>query len=279
MSVPFTDDEYQLFSEWLASEVGLRFGPERREILRARLEPLRAELDLPSFERLLFHVRYHPARAEAVDRMLSVLTNNESYFFRESAQLDLLREAVLPEATRDARAAGRTRVRLLSAGSASGEEAYTLAIIARAELAGSGITPEVTGVDLDPVALDRAREALYTGHAFRGVADRVRDRYFRREAGGWRLDGAIRATARFQQGNLVDPAWSNGTAPQDIVFCRNVMIYFDDAAMRRALDHLYRVVRPGGWLFLGHAESLSRVPTRFVAVRRPGAVYYRRPEE
>jgi chemotaxis protein methyltransferase CheR len=279
MSVPFTDDEYRLFSEWLAEEVGLRFGPDRREILRARLEPLRAELDLPSFERLLFHVRYHPARSTAIDRMLSDLTNNESYFFRESAQLDLLREEVLPAARNLARAAGRPAVNLLSAGSAAGEEAYTLAILARAALAGTGIVPEVTGVDLDLAALDRAREALYTPHALRGVEDRVRDRYFRPEGRGWRLDPAIRATARFEQGNLVDPTWSNDRPPQDIVFCRNVMIYFDDAAVRRAVDNLYRAVRPGGWLFLGHAESLSRIPTRLVAVRRPGAVYYRRPEE
>jgi chemotaxis protein methyltransferase CheR len=279
MSVPFTDDEYQLFSEWLAREVGLRFGPERREILRARLEPIRAQLDLPSFERLLFHVRYHPARARAVDRMMTDLTNNESYFFRESAQLDLLRDEVLPAARADARSTSRTSIRLLSAGSASGEEAYTLAIIGRSGLAGSGITPEVTGVDLDRAALDRAREGLYTPHALRGVDDAVRDRYFRPEGRKWRLDPAVRAAARFEQGNLVDGAWGNGTPRQDIVFCRNVMIYFDDAALRRAVDNLYRVVRPGGWLFLGHAESLSRIPTRFVAVRRPGAVYYRRPEE
>jgi chemotaxis protein methyltransferase CheR len=279
MSPPLTDDEYQLFSEWLAREVGLRFGPERREILRARLDPLRAELDLPSFERLLFHLRYHPARAPALERLLSDLTNNESYFLRERAQLDLLRDEVLHIAARDARAAGRRHVRLLRAGSAAGEEPYTLAIIARTVLAGSGIEPQVTGVDLDAAALARARDALYTPHALRGVDDRIRDRYFRPEGRAWRLDPAIRAAARFEQGNLVDPTWSDDTPAQDIVFCRNVMIYFDEAAVRRAVDNLYRVVRPGGWLFLGHAETLSRIPTRFVAERRPGAVFYRRPEE
>jgi chemotaxis protein methyltransferase CheR len=279
MSPPLTDDEYQLFSEWLASEVGLRFGPDRREILRARLDPLRTALDLPSFERLLFHLRYHPARAPALERLLSDLTNNESYFFRETVQLDLLRDEVLPIAAREARAAGRRHVRLLSAGSAAGEEPYTLAIIARAVLAGSGIEPQVTGVDLDTAALARAREGLYTPHALRGVDDGLRDRYFRAEGRAWRLDPGIRATARFEQGNLVDAAWRDDTPVQDVVFCRNVMIYFDEGAIRRAVDNLYRVVRPGGWLFLGHAESLRRIPTHFVAERRPGAVFYRRPQE
>jgi CheY-like chemotaxis protein len=80
----------------------------------------------------------------------------------------------------------------------------------------------------------------------------------------WRLDPAVRAAARFQQGNLVDPDWPAGVPPQDVVFCRNVLIYFDETPVRRAVDNLYRVVRPGGYLFLGHAETLSRIPTRFV---------------
>jgi chemotaxis protein methyltransferase CheR len=278
MQVPLTDDEFHLITEWLARDVGLRFGPERREILRARLEPLRAELDLPSFERLLFHVRFHPARAEARTRLLSDLTNNESYFFRESAQLDLFRTEVLPSVAKDARADGR-EVRILSAGSAAGEEPYTLAIIVHETLGSHGPKAIVTGVDLDASALDRARHGLYRDHAFRGVEERVRRRYFEPDTGGWRIRPELRAAARFRHVNLVDDGWVAGMEPQDVVFCRNVMIYFDDDGVRRATDHLYQVVRPGGFLFLGHAESLSRIPTRFVTERRTGAVFYRRPRE
>lgn len=278
MHVPLTDDEYMLFSEWLAREVGLRFGPERREILRARLEPLRSELDLPSFERLLFHVRHHPARAEARGRLFSNLTNNESYFFREKAQLDLLRDEVLPETGREARAEGR-EVRMLSAGSAAGEEAYTLAVVAHETLGRIGIDTIVSGIDLDAAAIERAREGLYRDHALRGVEEGVRRRYFIREDDRWRIRPEIRAAARFRHANLVDEGWIADMDPQDVVFCRNVMIYFDEAGVRRAVDHLYRVVRPGGCVFLGHAESLSRIPTRFVPERRPGAVFYRRPRE
>ncbi len=278
MPPALTDDEYRLFAEWIATEFGLRFGPERREILRARLETRRAELNLPTFERLLFHVRHHPAGHEERLRLLSNLTNNESYFFRERTQLDLLGSEILPEVAAPARRAARP-VRLLSAGCAAGEEAYTLAILATEALRGTGTAISVTGMDLDGAALERAREAIYRHHAFRGVDPSVRERHFREEDGGWRLDPRIRAAARFRQGNLVDPGWSDGVDPQDVVFCRNVMIYFDEAGVRRAVENLYEVVRPGGFLFLGHAETLSRIPTRFVAQRRPGAVFYRRPEE
>jgi chemotaxis protein methyltransferase CheR len=276
MGPPLTDDEYRLFSEWLARDVGLWFGPEKREILRARLEPLRSALDLPSFERLLFHVRYHPAREAARFRMLSQLANNESYFFREPRQLAVFRTEVLPALARDAAAAGRRELRILSAGSAGGEEAYTLAIIAHEVLGGSNPAVVVTGVDLDATAIERARTGFYRHHAFRGVEDQIRRQYFRQEDESWRLDPRIMAAARFQQGNLVDPAWVDSVPPQDVVFCRNVMIYFDEDGVRRAADNLYGVVRPGGCLFLGHAETLSRVPTRFVAERRPGAMFYRR---
>ncbi|MBW3555213.1 MAG: protein-glutamate O-methyltransferase CheR [Gemmatimonadetes bacterium] len=279
MPPSLTDDEFRLFSEWLADTYGLRFGPEKREILRARLDPRRAALNLPTFERLLFHLRFHPDRDQERLLVLSHLTNNESYFFRERKQLDVMREEVLPAIARQARQAGRRSVQILSAGSAGGEEAYTLAIIAREVLRGKGMEAAVTGVDLDTRALERAREGLYRDHAFRGVEPAVRERYFRTDAGAWRLDSSIREAARFQHGNLVDPQWSGSLPPQDVVFCRNVMIYFDKAGVRRAADNLYEVVRPGGFLFLGHAETLSRIPTRFVPVRRPGAVFYQRPKE
>ena len=276
MPPALTDDEFRLFTAWLSEEYGLRFGPEKREILRARLEPRRAELNLPSFEQLLFHVRYHASRDEERLLLLRHLTNNESYFFRERAQLDLLREEILPALVREA---GRSEIRILSAGSASGEEAYTLAIICREALRGSQVRAVVTGVDLDVGALERAREALYRTHAFRGLEDSIRDRYFTEAGGRWQLKPEIATAAQFKQGNLVDPGWSRTVARQDVVFCRNVMIYFDEAAVRRAVENIYGVLRPGGYLFLGHAESLSRVPTRLTAVRRPGVVYYTRPKE
>ncbi len=278
MPTPLTDDEFRLFSDWLAQEYGLRFGPEKREILRARLDPQRSALNLDTFERLLFRVRYHPDREAERARLVASLTNNESYFFRETNQLDLIRDEILGVLAREHAGRGGP-LRLMSVGCAAGEEVYTLSILAR-EALGATSDVTITGVDLDPEALDRAREATYRPHAFRTLDDEVRDRYFESiERERWRLRPRFRAAAQFQQGNLVAPEWPDSVPAQDIVLCRNVLIYFDAPALERALENLYRVVRPGGYLFLGHAESLSRVPTRFVPKRRPGAVYYQRPKE
>jgi chemotaxis protein methyltransferase CheR len=272
--VALTDEEYRLFSEWLVEEFGLRFGPERRDILRSRLEPRRAELGFDSFEQLYFHLKFHPLRGEERRRLIPHLTNNESYFFRERAQLDHFARELLPTLRR-----GPAPVRVLSAACASGEEPYSLAILAR-EAGSSGADLEITGVDLDPEALGRARRACYTDHAFRGVDPLVRDRHFaRRDDGCWQLDESLRSVVRLREANLAEPGWAAGLPPQHVVFCRNVLIYFDDASIERAAQGLHDVLAPGGYLFLGHAETLSRVPTRLQAERRPGVIVYRRPEE
>lgn len=279
--VPLTDEEYRLFREWLAQEYGLWFGPERRDILRARLEPRRAELGMQSFQQLYFHLKFHPEREAERLRLVPHLTNNESYFFRERGQLDVFVQQVLPELCRRLRARRRDELRILSAGCAHGQEPYTLAILlreARATL--GGLVPRITGVDLDPAALEGARRGRYGAYSFRGVEPALRERYFRPTAEDeWEILDALRRQVEFRRANLADPGWARELPPQDVIFCRNVLIYFDPPVLRRAARGLHDALAPGGYLFLGHAETLSRVPTPLVAERRPGAVFYRRTDE
>jgi chemotaxis protein methyltransferase CheR len=275
-----SDDEFRLFAEWLVEEYGLRFGPERRDILRARLEPRRAAHGFDNFEQLYFHLKFHPEREAERAALIPHLTNNESYFLRERPQLEALRSEVLPQVRDRLRREGRSELRILSAGCAAGEEVYTLAIVVRT----SGLFPppwrvRVTGLDLDPAALERAAAGSYTAHALRGVEDEVRERWFHRDGEHWHILPSLRSLVDFRAGNLVDPAWVRDLPPQDVIFCRNVLIYFDDDSVARAVQNLYDALAPGGCLFLGHAETLTRVPHRFHTVRRPGAVYHCRGDD
>ena len=272
-----TDDEFRLFREWIAEEYGMCFGPEKRDILRARLEPRRAALGFDTFQQLYFHLKFHPEREGERDLLLPHLTNNESYFFRESAQLELLRSEILPAVKANLETTDRREVRLLSAACAAGEEAYSLAVTARE----SGVFPSpwrvrVTGLDVDPQVLGRAAEGCYTAHAFRGVPDEVRERYFQADGKRWRIRPNLRGAVDFIRGNLVDARWTAVVPPHDVIFCRNVLIYFDEAAISQVARSLYDALVPGGFLFLGHAESLSRFPTPFRPVRYPGAICYRK---
>ena len=276
-----TDREFRLFSEWLSEEYGLCFGPAKRDILRSRLDARRVALGMDRFEELYFHLKFHPEREEEKRRLLPHLTNNESYFFREPAQLEELRDRVLREVKESIAGTGREEVRILSAGCASGEEPYTLAMLARNS--GHLRSPwrvRITGVDLDPEALVRARAAEYGPNAFRRMNDADRERNFETvRPERWRPKGPIRSLVSFAQANLVSSGWWQSLPRQDVVFCRNVLIYFDQASITRAIEGLYECLAPGGYLFLGHAETLSRVPTRFEPVRHPGVIYYRRPTD
>lgn len=276
-----TDREYRLFSEWLSEEYGLCFGPAKRDILRSRLDARRVALGFDTFEQLYIHLKFHPERERERALLLPHLTNNESYFFRETPQLEALRREVLP-ALRDALEPGpRREVRMTSAGCAGGEEPYTLAMIARE--GGFQANPwamRVTGLDLDTDALARARKGEYGPNAFRRLEEPERERHFEQVAPElWRVKPTIRSMVQFAQANLVSDGWWKQLPPQDVIFCRNVLIYFDDSSMARAIRGLYEFLLPGGYLFLGHAESLSRIPNRFEAVRRPGVIYYRRPAD
>jgi chemotaxis protein methyltransferase CheR len=280
MRPPLTDAEYRWLSDWLAEEYGLVFGPEKRDILRSRLDPRRADLGFETFEELYFHLKFHPDRETERQRLIPHLTNNESYFFREADQLDAFRSEVLPELRRRVEARKEHSARILSAGCASGEEPYTLAILIRE----SGLFPPewqitITGIDLDPAVLARAREGVYGQHAFRRIDPAIRQRYFTDCTDGQsQLVDAVRSMVRFDQVNLTDPSWPRRHGMEDIIFCRNVLIYFGEETTRKVVESFYDALRPGGYLFLGHAESLSRFPSRFQAVRRPGAIYYQRPE-
>jgi chemotaxis protein methyltransferase CheR len=280
MAVSLTDEEYRLFSEWLSQEFGLWFGPERREILRSRLDTRRIELGFTNFHQLYFHLKFHPERDAERQRLIPHLTNNESYFFRERPQLEVFRDHVLPALRAGLQRGGGRELRILSAGCSAGQEPYTLAILMREALSGASLPFRITGVDLDPHILGQAREGRFSSHSFRGVEPEVRDRYFRQLGHNeWEILPEARRGVEFRQANLSDPGWPASVPPQDVIFCRNVLIYFDADALRRAAQGLHDALTSGGCLFLGHAESLSRVPTPLVAERRPGAVFYRKPEE
>ncbi|HEX6926826.1 MAG TPA: protein-glutamate O-methyltransferase CheR [Longimicrobiaceae bacterium] len=276
-----SDREYRLFSEWLSEEYGLCFGPAKRDILRSRLDARRIALGFDSFEQLYLHLKFHPEKERERHQLLPHLTNNESYFFREPAQLDAFAAEVLPEVKKGLERASRREIRVLSAGCAAGEEAYTLAIVARGALGSTSLwSARVIGVDLDSEALVRARRGAYGANAFRRVQDPERAKYFDRCGDQmWSIKPAIKRMVEFAEANLVARDWRGSLPPQDVIFCRNVLIYFDDHNIARAIQGLYDALVPGGYLFLGHAESLSRIPNRFVPVRRPGVIYYRRPAD
>lgn len=275
--IEMKEEEFRLLRDFIHERFGLYFADNQRGSLRGRLAGRVAALDLRSFEEYFHYLRFGPDHAAELDRLASYLTNNETYFFREKPQLEVFADAVLSAVKeRKARDGDRT-LRILSAGCSSGEEAYTLAMVVydSAQFFWSWDV-RITGLDVDVAALEKARRATYHRNSFRSIPAALVDRHFVRTPAGLVVKDSIRRLVSFRHGNLVEPAAYEGLAPLDAIFCRNVLIYFSDAMIRRVAALFHDALAPGGHLFLGHAESLSRITSRFVPIRFQGAMAYRK---
>ncbi len=270
---PLTPEELALLNEFLSSKFGLVFPEHKREILASRLEP-----------RLRFHhvhryIDYYLLLQYDLDRELDPLTravtNNESYFFRELAQLESLKgERVAELMTGGARG----ELRILSAGCSSGEEPYSINIHVRGSALGLlASNLRIDAVDLDSERLEMGRQALYRPHSLRTLSEEQIGRYFiRREPEVFELRKTFRRGVHFRHGNIIDPRTWTGFVSYDVIFCRNVLIYFSEAALKTAIETFTRLLRPGGLLFLGHSESIIGLTQAFHVERLDQCIAYRR---
>jgi chemotaxis protein methyltransferase CheR len=213
---------------------------------------------------------------EEISTIAEDLTITETYFFRHSEQFRALAAVALPE--RVAARAERRALRLLSVGSSSGEEAYTLGIVAREALPGPDWIVSVLGLDANQAMLDRAARACYSGWSLRETPDEVRQRWFHPRDGGHEVVPEIRGTVRFRQYNVADEdaaLWR----PElyDVIFCRNLLMYLTPATAAALVGRMTRALAPGGYLFLGHTDSLGSSPDGLEPRQSHGTFYYRRP--
>jgi chemotaxis protein methyltransferase CheR len=278
--IELSEEEFRLLRDFVHERFGLYFDGTQRDSLRARLAPRLALLGLVSFEDYYRYLRFAPERSDEQQRMVSHLTNNETYFFREQAQLNVFSSKVLPSLKEQRARQNFRALRFVSVGCSTGEEALTLAMI----LFDSGQffwgwDIGVTGIDVDEAALEKARRGVYHQNSLRAVTKPQLDRHFTTEGNGVKVKDSIRKLVSFRSGNLLESASFDGLAPPDAVFCRNVLIYFSDEAIQRAVGLFHEVLGPGGYLFLGHAESLARVTSAFTPIRFQGAIVYQKPGE
>jgi chemotaxis protein methyltransferase CheR len=272
--IEFESADLKLLGDLIQERFGLAFDGVRQEILASRLKPRLRELRLESPRAYYEYLRFHPQRDVEFDQLPALVTNNETYFFRETRQFEILIGHVLPE-----RGATAGPLRLLSAGCSSGEEPYSLAIaMHNAGLPTGGKTSwEIDACDLNRERIARAREALYDETSLRVCDPEARRRYFAAEDGRFRLKERYRAGVRFFQANLLAPGFAFDRGRYDVIFCRNLLIYFGDAAFEGLIGLFARSLAPGGYLFLGHSESLFDRATEFTPVVVGGSIVYRKP--
>lgn len=248
----------------------LKFVAERR--LGSRLEALGLR-DFGAYHRYL---RFDPRGPDELETAIDLLVPHETYFFREPAQLEAFTGEVIPmlEARNE-----RTRaLQLWSAGCATGEEPYTLAMLLEDRPSLRAWDLDILGTDLSKKALTTARKAEFGPTALRATTLAQRDQFFEAvEAGRVRVKARYREHVRFGLLNLVDASAASLLPRFDVIFCRNVLIYFEPVTRRRVVDLFYERLKPGGFLLLGHSENLLNLSTRFELVQLEGDLVYRRP--
>jgi chemotaxis protein methyltransferase CheR len=259
----------------LTRKLGLRFDDVMTGALSDALRDRAEASDLDAYLARL----EGPEGRDEIRGLVRDLTVGETYFFRNADQFQALEHAVLPAVVK-ARA-GRAPVRILSAGCASGEEAYSLAITARERSVDLGLPPlRLDAFDLNPSVVSRAVAGRYSSWSLRSTPAEMAERYFRRTGRDYQLDDAIRSMVSFEERNLMedDPVfWREGT--YDVVFCRNVLMYFAPDAVRAVVARIARSLVPGGFLFLGHAETLRGVSQEFHLCHTHESFYYQRRAE
>ncbi|MCP3101432.1 protein-glutamate O-methyltransferase CheR [Myxococcus sp. K15C18031901] len=272
-----TPEEFRLLRDHVYSHCGILVHEDMKFVMERRLWPRLEALGVPDFGAYHRYLRYDANRHTELEAAIESLTTHETYFFREPSQLKAFREELLPVLER--RNARTRRLRLWSAGCSSGEEAYTLAMLLREDRRFEGWDVEVYGSDISRRVLTMARRAEYGPSALRATSADLLERFFVPAANNKvRVRDDVRAMVSFGHHNLLDEAGSQLVMKMDAVFCRNVMIYFDQAARRRVLRILRDRLVPGGYLLLGHSENLLNLGADFELVHLRGDLVYRRPE-
>jgi len=226
----------------------------------------------------LEHLTTRPNRDAELRLLLNEITIGETYMFRHPAQLDALHTVILPQIMQAKAAMGLKRIRFWSAGCSTGEEPYTLAMFLMEEKQLTGWTFEILATDLNSNSLETSRAGVYGDYALRNTSEALRKKYFR-DAGNNKLEvnDLVKSQVRFDRVNLCDDSKMVFLKGIDLIFCCNVLIYFDLASKRRVVQHFYTNLLPGGYFFMGHAESLFQVDDAFRLVHFPGTTAYWKP--
>jgi chemotaxis protein methyltransferase CheR len=267
------------FSDFLTAKIGLCFTPKSWPDLARGVKAAARDLGQESAEQCMRQLMLSPLTRQRIEILASHLTVGETYFFRENRSLEVLENHILPELVRARRGQGR-RLRIWSAGCASGEEAYTLAILLHR------LIPDIKdwrihllATDINAKALQKAGRGLYGKWSFRSTSPEITARYFLRRERGWEILPFLKDLVTFEYFNLVEdpyPALVSQTNAMDLILCRNVLMYFSAAQSRKVLKNLSSSLVEGGWLLVSLTETSHVRFSPLVVVNFPEATVYRK---
>ncbi|MEM0982849.1 MAG: protein-glutamate O-methyltransferase CheR [Planctomycetota bacterium] len=274
-SLSMSDAQFKKLRDIIYDRSGITFPDAKKYVLESRLSQRLRELEIDDFDQYAMLLDVGPYQKDEFQAMFNRITINETSFFRNEPQLDVFENRILPELL-EARASSK-RLRIWSAACSSGEEPHTLAIQVHRTL-GSLLrdwTVEILGTDISEKMLEVANSGVYTDYAVRSTSSMIKSRYFKQTDAGWELNQEIRDMVRFEVHNLRDRMAAKRHGTWDVIFCRNVMIYFDNDMKKQVVDTFADQLGNDGVLFIGHSESIRELTDRFEPAEIPQGFCYR----
>tara|TARA_R110002073_G_scaffold275332_1_gene439001 strand:- start:175747 stop:176628 length:882 start_codon:yes stop_codon:yes gene_type:complete len=270
--------QFEKMAKIIYDRSGIHFPAAKKYIIESRLSHRITELEMENFDHYIAYLTMGPYQMEEFQELFNRITINETSFFRNEAQLDVFENQILPEML-DARSSSK-RLRIWSAACSTGDEPFTLAMLLHRTLGArlSDWCIEILGTDISEKALNIAQKGVYTAYSLRTTPNLIKTRYFKESGRDFVLDDTIRSMVTFEQHNLKDRMAAKRHGTWDIIFCRNVLIYFDDEMKHDVISMFDNQLADDGTLFIGHSERIKAISDMFSHLKIPQGFCYQKNE-
>lgn len=274
--ISISEQDFSIFREYFYRKTGIHFEMSKRYFVDKRLIERIKATDCTSFQNYFRTLRFE-ASGKELQTLVNLMTVNETYFFREEYQFKCLVNSMLSEITRHKK--DKQPIRIWSVPSSSGEEAYSIVIYLLEHWPGiAEWDVEIISSDIDTEILNRARLGHYSPRSVQHLPPDLLKKYFTPSGTGYQISDDLRQAVEFTHVNMMDVNDVREYRGFDVIFCRNLLIYFDDVSRRQAAETFFDALKPGGFVCLGHSESMSRISSLFKVRKFPEGIVYQKPE-
>ena len=257
-SVKINDQEFVELKDIIYNNSGILFAENKKYLLENRLSKRLADLNFTSFKDYIYYLKYDIKKRQEMETLLNLVTINETYFLRERGQLDYLVTHIVPEFIK----AGKRSLKILSAPCSTGEEPYSIALLLKKAGLYEKINIDITAIDINSEVVALAKKGEYRQASFRGVPLDFMNN-FDQEGQSYFIKDEIKRKVRFTTGNITLPTLPTTLGKMDVIFCRNVLIYFDLEGKQKTIKNFKNMLTDPGYLCLGHSETLNKISDEF----------------
>lgn len=270
--------QFDLWRKFIYDKTGIYYQDNKKYLLESRLQKRMSHLKITSYDEYFNLITLGLNHKNELSCFYDVITINETYFFRNTAQLDTMVQKIIPEIIQNNQKIGRQKIRIWSAACSSGEETYSIAIMLNEFIKPKfpDITFDIIGTDINQTVLDAAVKGIYGDYSIRNIPIQFLKKYFNQFSSLYEINADIKALVTFKNLNLFDQKDMLFMNNFDLIFCANVLIYFDTNSKIKVVNQLYKSMNKGGYLFIGFSETLHGISKAFSVVNFPKTVGYKK---